>query len=374
VDIESQTTEIVQSSVPPVLEFQIDVTGSMGDDAYPDDPAKNATKIEEMQRVLPEAFASLPDDWAVGVSYFNKELELCYVPEQTVPIAPLTPAQREALNASLEQQTAGGFTPTLAAWQFALDQVASWTPPPPPPDYSASPRYVVLITDGVPTVTRDGCIIEYPISQLVYDYLVDAVSAQGQAAGVQTFVVGVLGSEAPQGATYDPLYMLSQVALAGGTPQPEDCVPVSGTVSEPADDALLGLLTTNSLTGRGSYCHFDMTADTDFASGLLSALGAIAEQVESVVPMSCSHDVPPPPSGYFIDPEQITVTYASGDGFATVLARSPDGSCAAGEWFVAAADEQGIPTRIELCPAICDTAQQDVGATVSLGFGCVTPM
>ena len=292
------------------------------------------------------------------------------------PQSPLSPAQRETLNASLEQQTSWGFTPTLAAWQFALDQVTSWTPPPPPPDYSASPRYVVLITDGVPTVTRDGCTVQYPISQEEYDYLVDAVRTQGEAAGVKTFVVGVLGSEAPQGATYDPLYMLSQVALAGGTPQPEDCVSVSGTVSQPAVDPLLGVLTgdTNSLTSRGTYCHFDMTADTDFASGLLNALGTIVEQVESVVPMSCSHDVPPPPSGYFIDPEQITVTYTSGDGIETVLARSPDGSCAAGEWFVAAADEQGVPTRIELCPAICDSAGQDVGATVSIGFGCVTPM
>lgn len=367
-DISSQTTRIEEQAVPPILEFQIDVTGSMDDAAYPNDPQNGATKWEEMQRVLPTAFASLPADWAVGVSYFAKPGD-CYEPEQAVPIAPMTPDHLADINVSVEDQQTGGYTPTLVAWQFALAQVANWQPPAPPPDYSQSPRYVVLITDGIPTVTRDGCTVQNPIVQEEYDYLVETVRTQGQEAGVQTFVVGVLGSESPQGATYDPLYMLSHVALAGGTPQPADCQPVSGTVSEPTGDRQ----DSNELLTRGTYCHFDMTADPDFATGLLNALASIVEQVETVVPMSCSYEVPAVPAGYFIDPTQISVKYLSGTGTTTTLTKSEDGSCATGDWFVAAQDAMGIPTQIELCPAMCETAGADVGAEISLSFGCVLP-
>jgi hypothetical protein len=372
VELESQTTLVQEEAKPPILEFQIDVTGSMDDDASPDDSQSDASKWREMQRVLPTAFASLPDDWAVGVSYFNKPGD-CYEPRQAVPIAPLNADQLAAINDSVAAQRTGGYTPTLAAWRFALEQVTSWDAPTSPDDYTDSPRYVVLITDGIPTVTRDGCTEQSPIDQDEYDYLVESVKAEGEQAGVHTFVVGVLGSEDPQGATYDPLYMLSQVATAGGTAQPEDCVSVSGTVSEPVRDRR-GRSATNRLETRGTYCHFDMTTDPDFAAGLLGALQAIADQVETVVPMSCSYEVPEPPQGYFLDPDQITVVHTSGAGVATSLRRSADESCASGEWFVANEDTFGIPTTIELCPDTCGLAQQDPGAKVSLSFGCVLPM
>jgi hypothetical protein len=372
VELESQTTLIQQEATLPILEFQIDVTGSMDDDASPDDSQNDASKWREMQRVLPTAFASLPEDWAVGVSYFSKPDD-CYEPRQAVPIAPLNDDQLTTINDSIADRHTGGYTPTLAAWRFAIEQVTSWDAPTSPVDYTDSPRYVVLITDGIPTVTRDGCTVQNPIDQDEYDYLVDSVKTEGEQAGVRTFVVGVLGSEDPQGATYDPLYMLSQVATAGGTGQPEDCVAVSGTVSEPVQDGR-GRGATNRLETRGTYCHFDMTTDPDFAAGLLSALQSIAEQVETVVPMSCSYEVPEPPQGYFLDPDDITVTHTSGAGKIASLTRSPDESCANGDWFVEAEDSFGIPTTIELCPDTCSVAQQDPGAAVSLSFGCVVPM
>lgn len=368
VEIESQTTRIVEEALPPILEFMIDVTGSMDDAAYPDDSQNDVSKWNEMQRVLPTAFAGLPSDWAVGVSYFNKQDD-CYEPRQAVPIAPLSPDQLTDIDDSIRSQRTGGYTPTLAAWRFALEQVNGWEAP---TEYAESPRYVVLITDGVPTVTRDGCSIQNPIQQAEYDYLVESVKAEGEAAGVQTFVVGVLGSEDPQGATYDPLYMLSQVATAGGTAQPEDCVAVSGTVSTPVSDRRGA--GANALETRGTYCHFDMTADPDFASGLLGALEAIAEQVETVVPMSCSYEVPAPPEGFFLDPSKITVSYTSSADAMRDLSQSTDDSCESGEWFISATDGFGLPTTIELCPDTCSAAQQDPGASVALSFGCVLPM
>jgi hypothetical protein len=91
----------------------------------------------------------------------------------------------------------------------------------------------VLITDGVPTVARDGCTQMIPITQAEYEAWIGSVESEGTAAGVDTFVVGVLGSEDPQGATYDPMYMLSRWAVAGHT-APAGCAPQPGRRAAPA--------------------------------------------------------------------------------------------------------------------------------------------
>jgi hypothetical protein len=358
-----QTTLIEEEPIPPILQFQIDITGSMDDEAYPDDAANNASKWEEMQRVLPQVFASLPDDWAVGVSYFNRPRG-CYQGVQAVEIAPMSDAQLGAINDSIDRQDTGGYTPTLAAWRFALEQVASWSAPEPLPDYAESPRYVVLLTDGIPTVLRDGCTIQDPIEQAEYEYLVDAVATEGPAE-VKTFVVGVLGSEDPQDAPYDPLYMLSQVAVAGGTPQPEDCVPVSGTVSEPTGAGRRG--ETNKLTRRGTYCHFDMTTDEDFAAGLLAAMDSIVQQVETIVPISCTYDVPEPPRGVDINLDEVTLNYYPGGGTAvSPIERAPEVPCTSG-WFFTNDYQQ-----IELCSETCAAVTSDLDAIVEVYFGCLS--
>jgi hypothetical protein len=76
--------------VPPILEFVIDITGSMGQDAYPTDPNNNATKLAELKRILPPAFAAFPTDWAVGIEFFNyNQGSGCYQGRQAVAIAPL---------------------------------------------------------------------------------------------------------------------------------------------------------------------------------------------------------------------------------------------------------------------------------------------
>lgn len=237
---------------PPVLEFVIDVTGSMADlPAYPDDPSHEASRWDEMQRVLPGVFADLPADWVVGLSYYRKPDDGCFEPDQSVPIGILDAAQKAAVTASIQRRrpqadtnapdNVQGATPTLAAWRAGLAELVAWVPP---PGYEPSPRYVVVITDGVPTVESDGCTYTNPITRAEYDREIEIVREEGEAAGVRTFVVGVLGSEQTQNATYDPLYMLSQLALAGRTEQPPGCVPTSGTVD--------GSVEPSVLTARGS--------------------------------------------------------------------------------------------------------------------------
>jgi hypothetical protein len=352
----SQTT-----SVPPVLEFVIDVTGSMADQpAYPNDPTNTASKWQVMQGVLPGVFQSFPADWAVGVSYFRKPDTGCFVPDQSVAIDVLTATQQTAIGASIARRgpkgntTAAdnvqGATPTLAAWRFGLTQLTGWSNG----AYANSERSIVLVTDGVPTVNADGCTYVNPITQAEYNSEITTVQTEGQAAHVKTYVIGVLGSENPQNATYDPMYMLSLWAIAGGTGQ-AGCTPVSGTPSG------------NTTNPRGTYCHFDLTTNPDFATGLVAALQQIATGQ-----ISCTYQVPPPPAdGRIFDLQNITVTYSPSSGGPRTLGKAPSSSCVGGQWYVSQTDANGNPATLELCADTCAAAQGDPGATVEVTFTCL---
>jgi hypothetical protein len=340
------------SPLPPVLEFVIDTSGSMNDDAYPDDPNNNATKLAELQKILLPAFTSLPSDGAVGIEFFNyPEDSGCYHGRQAVAINPLDATQLAAINTAMSGVVATEYTPTYAAWLFGLNQVVAYDNP----AYADSLRSIVLITDGVPTILNTGCAVQMPISQVEYDALINQVQANGMGGSpqVKTYVIGVLGSQDPQGATYDPLYELSLLAIAGGTGAP-GCTPVSGIPSS------------NTVSPRGSYCHFDLTSNPDFATGLQTALSQIlAGQI------GCTYTVPPPPSdGRVFDLINFTLTYTPSAGVSRILGKAADASCVGGQWYVSAADANGNPTEVALCPETCAAAQSDPGATLKVTFPC----
>jgi hypothetical protein len=356
-------------SFPPVLEFVIDVTGSMNQPAYPSDPSQTASKWDEMKRVLPQVLSGMPADWAVGVSFFNLPLttttapDTCFAGRQLVPIAPLSNDQRTLIERAIVDETPTGATPTLAAWQFGLSQVTGWNAP---AQYAKSNRSVVLITDGIPTINNHGCYGgtqsasngTTAIAEAEYDGLMAAVRTDGTRAGVNTFVIGVLGSENPQGALYDPLFKLSQLAMAGGTAQPATCTPSPGISNG------------TSLTTRGSYCHFDMTTNADFARGLQTALKSVV-----ILSTDCSFEVPPPPAYLYFNPAGISVTYTpANQSVARKLLEAPNGNCAVGQWYSTKTDVFGVPMDVQLCPDTCATVANDVGASVHVTLLCMAPL
>ena len=170
-----------------------------------------------------------------------------------------------------------------------------------PPEFVDAPRYIVLLTDGVPTVTSDcqtlGAIRagSIPLDEAQYGGLIATVAQGTLDTGIKTFVGGVPGSDEPQGANYDPMYMLSLLAAAGGTALP-NCTPEAGTMLCPDSTVpeinALGTAYCDQhggnpvLTTRGTYCHYDLTQG-DFATSLRQALKAIKAKV-----VSC--DVPSP--------------------------------------------------------------------------------
>ncbi len=334
-----------EGGTPPILEFVIDVTGSMVmDPANPSNP-NGPKKWDVFAATMPSVFQALPSNFAIGVSYFRKPDTACYQPDQAVPIGILDSNQLALVDASLQNRTVQGATPTYAAWKNGLDTLTAWQPP---TGYGASPRYIVLITDGVPTVNADGCTYVNPITQTEYDSEIQLIRTQGQAAGVKTFVVGVVGSENPQNATYDPLYMLSEIAVAGGTEQPSGCVPRSG---RPAG---------NTVNPRGSYCHFDLSQATDFGQALSSALGAIAGSV-----LPCTYSVPIT-TGQTIDPSKTNLIYTDNSNQTSyVVLPNTSSNCDRGWHFTDATN-----TKIEICAITCKELQSNSAASLAVLFGC----
>ena len=340
-----QGHEAPQGSAQPILEFVIDASGSMASDpANPADP-NSQTKWEVFSATMPGVFASLPATFAVGVSYYNKSKSAQFTPNQVVPIGILGAAQLQKTKDSIKSANVGGYTPTYNAWDSGYDTVYNW---PAPAGYETSPRYIVLITDGIPTVLRDGLNVQNPISQDEYDGQLDLIRQKQIAKpGVKTFVVGVVGSENPQGASYDPLFMLSQLAVIGGT-APAGCVPKSGTPAGTTVDP------------RGTYCHFDLSQAADFATALTNSLGTIAQSV-----VSCDYAVPAAPAGKTIDPDAIVLEYMHGDGTYSLILQNTSATCDKGWQFTDATDAQ-----IHICGVTCDEIQSDAAAQLNLVFGC----
>jgi hypothetical protein len=214
----------------------------------------------------------------------------------------------------------------------------------------------VLITDNVPTVTNDGCTVQNPITQAEYDSLIAQVQGNGLGGTpqVKTYVVGVLGSEDPQGATYDPMYELSLLAIAGGTGA-AGCTPVSGVPSD------------TTVNPRGTYCHFDLTSNPDFATGLQTALEAISRGQ-----ISCTYTVPEAPTdGRVFDLRNITITYTPSNGSPSDLVKADNSSGAGGQWYVSATDLNQNPTELQLCPDTCAAARGDPGSQIEVTFTCL---
>jgi hypothetical protein len=302
-----------------------------------------------MQTALPQALQNLPTSWAVGISFFNVTSQPgCYQGTQAVPIAPLTQTQQTALQSAIQSQTIAdqAWTPTEPAYAFALQQIQAFTGSP------GANRYIVLVTDGIPTITSDGCTHGTgpvdSVSQQEYSHFVTTVTTQTAATGVKTFVVGVPGSEDPQGAAYDPMYQLSLVAQAGGT-APAGCTPTTGTIAG-----------THSVNPRGTYCHYDMTQTTNFAQGLISTIGTIANSV-----LTCDLTVPAAPDGQTIDPTKVNMVYDDGNGNSYLVLQNTADSCDRGWHFTDSSNKY-----INVCSITCDLLHSNPNATLTLTFGC----
>jgi hypothetical protein len=328
---------------PAVLEFQVDITSSMGAQTA---STGNQSKWQAMQSALPQALGALPAAWAVGLAFFSTpRAGQCYQGMQAVPIAANTPDHVTALTNAIQQQTPNGYTPTEAAYDFALQQVQV---------FGSNNNYIVIVTDGVPSINADaGCTLGgtgLAITQSAYNAFIANVAAQTASTGVRTFVVGVPGSEELQQADYDPMYELSRLAEAGQTA-------MAGCTSSP------GTLALGEVNPRGTYCHYDMTQTTSFADAMQAAIGSIAGGI-----VSCNYTVP-----VSSDPNQVVLpgrtnlVYDDGTGQKYLVQPNTSAACDVGWHFTDATN-----TAIEICSTTCAIVQANWQGSLTLVFGCST--
>jgi hypothetical protein len=341
-----------------ILEFVLDISGSMDDPSDPNS-ANAASKWQVFAQTLPSIYSALPQTFAVGSIYFSVQSQRrsqnqCYsANSHDVPIAVMNGTQLNALDSSVNAVQTGGSTPTYQAWSHGLDLVTAWTPGPnDPPQLATAGRYLVLITDGIPTIgqTSDCTSTSTGIAESEYDAEIGLIAQRGAAAGVKTFVVGVVGSNDPQGSGYDPLYKLSQVAVAGQT-EPPGCTPVSGVPLN------------NDVNPRGSYCHYDLSTSSNLGSDLATALGSIASTM-----LSCAYVIPPPPAGQTIDPNNTTLVFTDGaTGDTKIILRNTSSTCDQGWHFT-----DSTYTSLEICGTSCNALQANSASSLKLVFNCDT--
>lgn len=139
--------------------------------------------------------------WATALLYFDRRTA---VDLQRLDFG----QQRQQIRQAFANQNPDGGTPTHDAYEYAVSALER--------SAQSGPRFLVLITDGIPTYQL-GCDIS---GRRGNDNEVDSTpligaAAAAQAAGVRTFVISSPGSEGARES-------FSRRAEAGGTAQP-DC-------------------------------------------------------------------------------------------------------------------------------------------------------
>jgi hypothetical protein len=248
---------------------------------------------------------------------------------------------------TLDQTKPSGGTPTLPAYRGAVTyakQVAAQRPD--------EKVVIVLITDGDPgiVVTSSGC---------------NMCPAGTQTGSGNCFAPGCEDNHAcPANATNpcDPSCnnTVSTIAQA-----------VAGAKAAGLLTYVIGIgsdfektnLTSWATAGGTAVIFVDANQTGQTTTEFQNALNSIRS-----VSLTCNFVIPPPPPGQTLDRNKVNVVYQPSSGAPTVLPYSSDCSNANG-WHY---DDPNAPTKIEVCPSSCATAQSDRNGKITLAFGCVT--
>lgn len=356
-------TSVTEAS-PPIIEFQVDITSSMNN-KYP--PGTGQSRWVQIQAALTAALSALATDhpdWIVALSFFAKPVGAsCYSAKQSVDFAPLS-QNIASINNSISTTQPNGYTPTYAAWSFAFDQITTFGL-----NYAGSNKYIVLLTDGVPTVEQDGCTLgsgnngacpSNCVSGANFQKQIDLIAGLGVPNNVKTFFVAIPGAEDPQGADFDPLYMLSRASQAGGTA--DGCSPVAGVLQTNCNNPNGG---TTCLASRGTYCCVDLTQASNLTTELESA---ITTNIVSSVKPSCNFKVPQSQDAVWVDIQHTRVDYTASTGTAPLrLTASSSAACLDGDFYY---NDPNQVTDLLLCPQMCSMLQANPTGQINVTFEC----
>ena len=202
----------------------------------------------------------------------------------------------------------GGGTPIYAALDGALRWASAYQTAHP---YPQQQTVVVFVTDGEP----NGCEDDFD--------LISALAANAFAAtGVTTYTIGLTGSNEAD---------MEQVATAGN--------------------------------GDSFFVNDGPTAAQDLVAALQAIQGSV---------LACDFAIPTPADGGMADPTRVNVQYTTMTGATPVSFTQVATAADCGitqSWYY---DDPTAPSRIHLCPGVCDTVRANPTAGISIAIGCST--
>ncbi|MFZ5895797.1 MAG: hypothetical protein ACOY0T_32370 [Myxococcota bacterium] len=311
--------------IPPILEFVVDTSGSMNESVQ----GGAVSKWEVTREALISAIDELPNSTGVGLLFFPNmrvTASQCVRTDAMIPVDRLGTAgsaQRVALTSAIAAVEPQSVTPTFDAYEAGLDLglLAS---------KMIGTRYMVLLTDGAPTVAPGCGLGPNPGTEVVDPAPIVALIEQAAQGDIRTFIVGAPGSEESINGQDARSAWLSAAASAGGT-APAGC----------------------SNAGP-NFCHIDLTQSADFGAALRQSLAEIAASVTS-----CSYQLP---AGLSSDASTLNLVYVAGDGTRTLLRRDASVSCSEG-WQLG----DGF---VSLCSTACRRIKADPAARIQAFVGC----
>ncbi|MFZ5893759.1 MAG: vWA domain-containing protein [Myxococcota bacterium] len=320
-------------TLPSVLQLVVDTSSSMSNRAP---GSNNLSKWDVTRDALLDAIvgvngSGLPASVAVGMIFYPnveyqvsttpKPLETCVNTGAAVPIELLGPRgapHRTRIGDAIQQVRLAQSTPTDDAYTYALENQLL-------PSTAIGKKFMLLITDGTPTLLKDCMNPTGQLSDVDPTPIVEEITVAARE-GINTFLIGSPGSEANR-------TWMSRAAAIGGT-------------------AIAGC----NINGP-NYCHMDMTTEPDFAAALKAGLARVVGQITP-----CTFTFADPPAGQMIDANNINVVINSA-GQSSLVVRDDMGTCTQG-WQLTPDKE------ILLCPDTCAQIKSDSGASVDVVFGC----
>jgi len=345
---------------PSLLDFVVDTSGSMLELAPQSKLSKWAVTRDAIAAAIDDF---LPDDTAVGVLFYPNQATIpnqladdpnsgslpiseCVNVSAMVSVAPIGAqgsAQRAALALGLADAQPTGGTPTDDAYEYAL----TYGLMPAIKSYATYIPYVVLVTDGQPTILQ-GCKGTGDTSHPVdWHPIVQHIAGAAAAPNViKTFIIGTPGSNAQSATGDDGRPWLSLAARTGLTPRSASC----------SDEG-------------PNYCHFDLSQSTDLAADLSDGL----KEIMSAIP--CSFNMPSAPANCVLNASTLNVIYeqdySNDQSQETWLIGQSAPSCGsegdADGWYI-----DSNANKIVLCPTTCQTVQADQRARLEILSGCNT--
>ncbi len=334
-------------SIPAVLQIVQDTSRSMTKrlvegTTWEYNGGSGSTKWEITHPALAEAIDGLGSTVAAGLVFFPnrgvvgreytepQDISACFNSSGAVPVDTLGPSgseQRQAITAALDAVQPDGNTPTFIAYNWALENGLRQAP-----DSLQGNRYMLLITDGVPTF-GEGCVgdgDEEPPA-VPTDPIIELIANAYEEDGTQTFVIGSPGSQDGVSGS-DARPWLSEAAQAGHT-APDGC----------SNDG-------------PEFCHMDMTQSEDFAAALKQGLGVVASQLGE-----CTYRQPTASEGETIDADSMRVILTI-QGNSEIVWPDNQDECSEG-W-------QLVDGKIVLCEDTCNRAKEDPSTVVEVVAGC----